>query len=633
MPRYTHLAILISILLLGSFLRLYHLDTVAFRGDEAFSVQRWTATPLNQSLTDIASIEPHPPLTYMLFRFWGIIFGTQSEFSLRLLPVFFNLLGIPAIYALAKRISKQENVALIAAFLWAIHPFEIWHAQDFRNYGIWAGLSVMTLWLGLRVIQLQKASLIDWVLYTAIAVTSCLIFYNELITIGTLGLYVLLMFWHKPKFVMKWSVLNGGIIALTIAMFIIFQGDLISGGGYGGTTGGFEIEQYWQRFMPVLNFGDTLSLSLLQQFNPTTNWWLFITIIIISASSYLTVSRPKHSIFLLILAIIPLITLGLISTQLQIFRPRYVMLVVPAYTIIISYVICLLWQKAFMRIISVVLLGIWIAISAISLNNYYHNPAYQKSPDWRGLITYLENNVQDDEVIIQTSVDASFGYYYDNSTISAGEFALPADVTQEIPEIITTLESTSEQFDSLWIVGQTFPDWQNAGIVENWASENLQLTRQTQIAGLPVRQFMNWDVNPETLSTQSLATFADSISLIDINIFAPEPTNELTIHLYWQVIEQTDNPMTVFVHLIGDVNPETGSLLWAQDDHPPQNGRVSTNLWDTGQIYRDVYVLDLEGIPVGEYQLLIGLYDPETSERLLVDENTDAYFADAIILD
>ena len=129
-------ALLIGIILIGFALRLYQLDAAAFRGDEAFSVQRWTAASLSVSLTDIAALEPHPPLTYILFRFWGEIFGTESEFLLRMLPVLLNLVGIPAIYAFSKQLSGQPSIGLISAFLWTIHPFQIWHAQDFRNYGI-----------------------------------------------------------------------------------------------------------------------------------------------------------------------------------------------------------------------------------------------------------------------------------------------------------------------------------------------------------------------------------------------------------------------------------------------------------------------------------------------------------------
>lgn len=633
MNRRTRFLLLIGIITIGFVLRLYRLDAVAFRGDEAFSVQRWTAIPISEALSEIASIEPHPPLTYMLFRVWGLIFGTESEFLLRMLPVLVNLMGIPAIYALAKRLSKQSEIAPIAAFLWAIHPFQIWHAQDFRNYGIWAGLSVIVLWLALRVIHSQNRNLRAWILYTVVALASCLIFYNELITIGVLGLYVLALFRCERKFAIQWSVLNGAIIAITILVFLIFQNDLVSSGEYTGTTGAFEIEQWWQRFIPVLQFGDTLSLTLQQQFNPTTKWWLLITPLTLFLVIYVAIQRPKQSVFLLMLALIPLFMLGIISTRLFIFRPRYVMLAAPAYTLIVSYAIVLFWRKNLTKILSIGLFSVWLVFSGISLDNYYHNSAYAKSPDWRDLIAYLEENTQADDIIIQTGVDAGFGFYYENADIRAGEFALPSNFSQPIPDVIAEMENTAEQFDTIWITGRTFPDWQNAGVVEDWAFDNLQFVRETEIAGLPVRQFMAWDVDDDEILDEPLAIFGESIALVGIELIETDVTDELTVLLYWRVIQQTDVPHTVFVHLAGNMNPETGSPLWGQDDHPPQNGRVSTDLWTIDNVYRDVFTLSLENVEPGSYQLYIGFYDPDNNTRLLLDNESDAYISESIIIE
>ncbi|MCA9913768.1 MAG: hypothetical protein KC496_10485, partial [Anaerolineae bacterium] len=59
-----HWICLIAFIWFGFALRLHQIDAVALRGDEAFSVQNWAGLPLSASLTDIASIEPHPPGTY-----------------------------------------------------------------------------------------------------------------------------------------------------------------------------------------------------------------------------------------------------------------------------------------------------------------------------------------------------------------------------------------------------------------------------------------------------------------------------------------------------------------------------------------------------------------------------------------
>lgn len=626
MNRKITLAFMVAIILVGFFLRLYHLDTVAFRGDEAFSVERWSAAPLYESLTEIASIEPHPPLTYILFRAWGLIFGTDSEFLLRMLPVLFNLLGIPALYAIGKLLSGRRDIGLLAAFLWAIHPFQIWHAQDFRNYAIWAGLSTLTLWLALRVIMGDKRKRVDWGLYTLVAVVTCLIFYNELIMIGVLGLFVLLFYWRDMRFTIQWSLLNTGMIAITFLIFLIFQGDLITSGNYGGTTGGFELEQYWQRFFPVLAFGDSLSTTLMQQFSPYTVWWPLALIIIMTAWFTVLYYHRKNGYFLALLGFVPLLMLGLTSTRLSIFRPRYVMMAAPAYTLMLSYAVFLLWERNLIqKILSSNLLIIWISLSAISLNNYYHNPDYIKAADWPTLATYLEMNTQVDEIIIQTSVDPSFGYYYKRADILADEFGLPADVDQPIPEIIDIMQETSLDYHSIWIVGQTFPDWPNTGIVESWAFENLQLVRETHIAGLPVRQFMAWDILLSEIDDESLAIFGESIELVGARIFEPEPTGEIMIWLYWRPLTPTESPHTVFVHLIGNINPDTATPLWSQDDHPPQNGRVSTSEWETNSVYRDVFTLSVEDIVSGEYTIMLGFYDPQNNERLLLEDNSDAF--------
>ena len=133
-----HYSLLVIIILLGFGLRTHDLQAVPLRGDEAFSVLYWADTPLNVSLTEIAHGEPHTPLVYAVGRAWNyIIGGIDSVFALRYLSVLGNIIGVSAIFALGWRLSKRRSAALIAALMWALHPFEIWHSQEFRNYAYW----------------------------------------------------------------------------------------------------------------------------------------------------------------------------------------------------------------------------------------------------------------------------------------------------------------------------------------------------------------------------------------------------------------------------------------------------------------------------------------------------------------
>ncbi|MFN8458927.1 MAG: hypothetical protein U0401_30470, partial [Anaerolineae bacterium] len=97
---------------------------------------------------------------------------------------------------------------------------------------------------------------------------------------------------------------------------------------------------------------------------------------------------------------------------------------------------------------------------------------------------------------------------------------------------------------------------------------------------------------------------------------APNPiTNPqlpISLTLYWRSTAPIPTDYTVFTQLLG---PD--GQIWAQWDNPPQGGRYPTTAWSTPDSVIDRYILKLrEGAPPGQYRLLVGMYDPATSQRL-----------------
>ncbi len=86
----------------------------------------------------------------------------------------------------------------------------------------------------------------------------------------------------------------------------------------------------------------------------------------------------------------------------------------------------------------------------------------------------------------------------------------------------------------------------------------------------------------------------------------------LTFALYWQANDTITEDYTVFTQLLG---PD--GQVWAQWDNPPQAGRYPTTAWLTPDLVIDRYTLILrDGAPPGDYQLLVGMYNPLNGERL-----------------
>jgi 4-amino-4-deoxy-L-arabinose transferase-like glycosyltransferase len=89
----------------------------------------------------------------------------------------------------------------------------------------------------------------------------------------------------------------------------------------------------------------------------------------------------------------------------------------------------------------------------------------------------------------------------------------------------------------------------------------------------------------------------------------------LSVNLYWEGITETDTAYRAFVHL-GE-NP-----VWGQHDDDPAC-RLPTTAWRSGQTTVGQFrVVPSPETPPGNYPLVVGLYDPVTSERLNI---LDAY--------
>lgn len=105
------------------------------------------------------------------------------------------------------------------------------------------------------------------------------------------------------------------------------------------------------------------------------------------------------------------------------------------------------------------------------------------------------------------------------------------------------------------------------------------------------------------------------------------PGSQLDITLYWQASNKTDQPVTAFVHLL-DID---GNIA-AQSDRWP--GGLPSNVWAPNQVIIDNHVLDLpDDLPIGKYQLAVGLYFAHNGQRLqTVDQNGQRLADDRFIL-
>ncbi|MCX6033220.1 MAG: glycosyltransferase family 39 protein [Chloroflexi bacterium] len=145
------------ILLAGAALRLFRLGADSLWYDETVSTYL-AGSPLPELIRHTAG-DIHPPGYYVLLRGWLILAGYPTghadpsgiglEFTAGFFSLFFGVLLIALVYALAQRVADRR-IALIAAALVALSPYNVWYSQEVRMYTLGAGLGVVALYALLR---------------------------------------------------------------------------------------------------------------------------------------------------------------------------------------------------------------------------------------------------------------------------------------------------------------------------------------------------------------------------------------------------------------------------------------------------------------------------------------------------
>lgn len=108
--------------------------------------------------------------------------------------------------------------------------------------------------------------------------------------------------------------------------------------------------------------------------------------------------------------------------------------------------------------------------------------------------------------------------------------------------------------------------------------------------------------------------FANEIQLTGYQLTPGESPDKFQIALNWQALQSMDKNYTVTIQLL-----DQNKNLMAQVDKPPVGGVYPTSVWQPGRPVLDVYHLELpEAVPNGIYQLVVGVYDYQTMQRLPV---------------
>jgi 4-amino-4-deoxy-L-arabinose transferase-like glycosyltransferase len=613
--------LIICLTLLAFALRLYRLDYQPLRGDESFSIQ-FSAHELEWLIPSIAHVEPNPPLYYLPLHYSMDLLG-QSEFITRFLSLLFGVLSVPLIYQLG-RSSGKPRVGALAALLCAINPFQVWHAQDVRNYTVWPALSMAALVFLLRALR-DPTKAKCWAGYTGMTLLSLYTHYYDMFMLLFQNLFFLacvLVDWRiqgrispkRRRVIYTWMVIQAALAA-AIVPWLLYGSSRLTAITEGDSPALWTV---FARCLTTFSLGETVPSTLRTLALPILLLILFLTVL---TSAF---KRDRHlSLFLSLYIVVPTACVFTVAQLRPLYRERYLNAIAPAFYLLFAWGL-LSTQQMLRRYKSAVLVAgvAFFGLSAAySLNNHYHRPEYQKSPDWRALAAYLASETKPGDIIILNYPDPTFSYYYRGHVPTV---VLPRGFLYEQEKVGTAreLRTFAEVYQRIWFHPLTDVRWDNEGFVQRWLYHHCQLLESRDIRGF------RWLIYRPALNSLEDAQhrldleFGDAIRLCgyDAEILEPgleepvhvEPGSALRFTLYWQATGELEAAYAVFVHLIDD-----HGKIYSQVDSPPRGGDFPTDEWMPGDLILDPYSLVVpRDIPRGEYSLVVGMYDPTTAARL-----------------
>jgi 4-amino-4-deoxy-L-arabinose transferase-like glycosyltransferase len=114
----------------------------------------------------------------------------------------------------------------------------------------------------------------------------------------------------------------------------------------------------------------------------------------------------------------------------------------------------------------------------------------------------------------------------------------------------------------------------------------------------------------------------------DLDRISAKPGESLHLTLYWRALTAMDASYTVFTHLL-----DGASRIWGQKDNVPKAGTYPTTLWVEGEIVADQYEIVVKpDAPPGQYVIEVGMYLPQSGQRLPVLDELGQVQGDRILL-
>jgi mannosyltransferase len=616
----TYLPVLVAILLLAAWLRLYHLDHRPLWFDEGIGLT-FARLPLADYIAyNNLTEEVNPPAYHLLLGGWVAATGTTA-LAARWLSGVYGLLVVALTCRIGRRLIGGQ-AALIGALLVAIAPMQVYYSQEAKGYthvafwlavGLWAWLYVLDAGsLRRRGLWLAASGLATFLAVGAHYVAALLIVTQAGLT---LVWAVRERYGRGVRRAVTWAA-SQAAAGLALAPWLLLTASATATGSLRAAA---QAELSPRGLLAYL-------WAALSEFvaGPGSSVPLRVALVVVALAlaGLGLAGRPGRSWGRQIVAawLIGPLALGFgLQIAVPFFFPRFLLYVTPALWLLVGGGVTWLARRARVGAL-IALLGL-IGLLTTALVPQYARPMQGPAEDYRPLVaTLLASGLEPEDALI-------YSYHWQPGLLHTYlpdgreptyvlSFFEPDTFDERLADLLAQHEQVwfvtyriavddPIQDVGRWLLGHA------AHVEVGWYGDsqlNLFIAPQAVANPGPANQTASFDGGRIVLGYAPLEARAASGELLGLT-------------LTWEAREALTERYVVFVHLVG----VEGAPPVAQQDIQPVNGLRPTYTWLPGEIVRDYHALIMPQAEPGHvYSVLVGMYDADTLARLPVDGGGDS---------
>ncbi len=616
---------LLLILLLAGLLRFYQIGASSLWSDEG---NTWAL--LGRSFGQIArdaAADIHPPGYYWLLKIWTLIFGA-SAIGMRSLSAVAGVALVGVIYQITVQFYEKGQrwpvTALLAGFLAALNPFQIYYSQEARMYILLALESAGLFWalLGLMHAQLSDSHtptvpaprlFLPALLYVICGIAGLWTHYSFPIVLAAACLAYLWRIGQGERQQAARKLLC--FVLLNVIIVLAFAPWLPTA---------FERIRHWpkggEQVTLLTGLQTTLQTLTFGPFHPLfAPEWLWLSGLL-PLLGLLAVRRQPNFIALAFWILAPIglmLGLGLFSDAflkfLLIASPAWCIAVAAAPQIVRPQRTYPVSHIPYPLLCALLIIGT-LTLAAFTLPAYYTNPTARDN--YAGVAHYLQatGDPTTDLVLLDAPGQQEVWRYYDPGfPVVALPQARPPNPEQTVIALAAAVQARRNVYALFWATDEADP----THIVEQWLDQNAfkgleswQGNLRFAVYRLPT-QVTCTPLAAATVFDQRISLLAQCQSQSPQRVAAGEIA---LVGLQWQALMPIKQRYKVSVQLL-----DARQQVIAQHDSEPAGGSQPTDQWPLQTTITDNHGLSIPfGTPPGAYTLMAKLYDPTNGQPLLV---------------